>query len=145
MFSTSINQQNGHHSYLFSSWFYETGKGPSNLLNNGKSFHIVKYPSYTSAMWTSLTKCKTRYVLPHLTRVFVTLSDITHLWGLIFYASVYTPTLIIPVRARGVCSLVKRETLLELRSELRSDALPATTIDFSGIRTHGSLRANRVF
>jgi len=33
---------------------------------------------------------------------------------------------------------------LELRSELRSDALPATTIDFSGIRTHDSLRANRM-
>jgi len=30
------------------------------------------------------------------------------------------------------CSMVNRETLSEQRSELRSDALPATTIDFSG-------------
>jgi len=35
------------------------------------------------------------------------------------------------VRGRGVFSLVNRGTLLELRSELRSDALLATTIDFS--------------
>jgi len=41
--------------------------------------------------------------------------------------------LLIPVRGRGVCSLVNRKTLLELRSELRSDALSVTTIDFSGI------------
>jgi len=41
--------------------------------------------------------------------------------------------LLLPVRGRGACSLVNRETLLELRSELRSDALPVTTIDFSGI------------
>jgi len=41
--------------------------------------------------------------------------------------------LLIPVRGHGVCSLVNRETLLELRSDLRSDAHPATTIDFSGI------------
>jgi len=38
-----------------------------------------------------------------------------------------------------------RETLLELRGELRSDALPAITIDFSEIRTLDSQRANRVF
>ena len=37
------------------------------------------------------------------------------------------------VRGREVCSLVNRETLLELRSELRSDALSATTIDLSGL------------
>jgi len=29
--------------------------------------------------------------------------------------------------------MVNRETLSEHRSELRSDALPATTVDFSGI------------
>jgi len=45
-----------------------------------------------------------------------------------------------PVLGRGGCSLVNRETVLELRSELRSDALPATTIGFSGIRTHDSPR-----
>jgi len=49
------------------------------------------------------------------------------------FASVYTPTLLIPVRGRGVCSLVNRGTLLELRNELRSDDLPVTTIDFCGI------------
>jgi len=54
-------------------------------------------------------------------------------------------TLLIPVRGRGVCSLVNREILLQLRSELRSDALLATTIDFSGIRTHKSLHASCVF
>ena len=32
------------------------------------------------------------------------------------------------VRGRGVCSMVNRETLSEHRSELRSDALPATTV-----------------
>ena len=36
----------------------------------------------------------------------------------------------IPCAGRGVCALVNRETLLELRSELRSVALSATTIDF---------------
>jgi len=40
---------------------------------------------------------------------------------------------IFPVRGRGVCSMVNRETLSEHRSELRSDALPATTGDFSRI------------
>ena len=35
-------------------------------------------------------------------------------------------TLLISERGRGVCSLVNRETLLDLKSELRSDALPAT-------------------
>jgi len=47
---------------------------------------------------------------------------------------------IFPVRGRGVCSLVNKETLLELRSKLRLDALPVTTIEFSGIWTHNSLR-----
>jgi len=47
-----------------------------------------------------------------------------------------------PVRGHGVCSLDNRETLLELRSELRLDALPATFQPV--IRTHDSLRANRV-
>jgi len=41
-------------------------------------------------------------------------------------------TLLIPMRGHGVCSLVDRKTLLTLRSELRSVALPATIIDFSG-------------
>ena len=54
-------------------------------------------------------------------------------------------TLLISVRGGGVCSLVNGETLLELRRELRSDALPAITIDFSGIRTHNSRLTNRVF
>jgi len=36
---------------------------------------------------------------------------------------------IFPVRGHGVCSLVNRKTLLEHRSKLRSDALPATTMD----------------
>jgi len=58
--------------------------------------------------------------------------------------SLYSTSLI-PVRGRGVCSLVNRETLLELRSELRSDALTATTIDFSRIQIHDSLRVSRVF
>jgi len=40
---------------------------------------------------------------------------------------------IFPVQGQGVRSLVNQETLLELRSELRSDALPVTTIDFFGI------------
>ena len=54
-------------------------------------------------------------------------------------------TLLIIVRGQGVCSLVYRESLLGLNSELRSDALPATTIDFPGIRTHNSLlRTNGV-
>jgi len=54
-------------------------------------------------------------------------------------------TLLIPVRRRGICSLVNGATLSELMSELRSDAFPATTIDFPGIRTRDSPRANRVF
>jgi len=59
------------------------------------------------------------------------------MWGL------YT-ALLIPVRGRVVCPLINKETLLGLMSELRSNALPATTIDFSRIRTQDSLRANRV-
>ena len=39
----------------------------------------------------------------------------------------------ISVRGRGVCSLVNRETLLELRSEFRLDALPAVTMRSSGL------------
>ena len=35
-----------------------------------------------------------------------------------------------PVRDRRVCYPVYKETLSELSSELRSDALPVTTIDF---------------
>ena len=51
-----------------------------------------------------------------------------------------------PVRGPGIYSLVNRETLLlELRSELRWCALPVATIDFSGIWTHDSLRANCVY
>ena len=38
-----------------------------------------------------------------------------------------------------------RETLLKLLSELRSDALPVTAIDFSVIRTDYSLGKNCVF
>jgi len=53
-------------------------------------------------------------------------------------------TLLIAVR-QGAHSLVKRETLLKLRRELRLDALLAATIDFSGIQTHNSLRAYCVF
>jgi len=49
----------------------------------------------------------------------------------VFFALFILP--IFPVRGRGVCSMVNRETLSEHRSELGSDALPATTVDFSGI------------
>ena len=56
---------------------------------------------------------------------------------LLFCFSLYS-TLLIPVRGCGVFSLVNRETLLELRSELRSDALPVTTIYFPDIRTHAA-------
>jgi len=38
--------------------------------------------------------------------------------------------LLIPVRGHDVYSLINRETLLELRSKLRSDALHATIINF---------------
>jgi len=51
----------------------------------------------------------------------------------LIFIYIYTPTLLILARGRRVCSLVNRETLLELRSELRSDALSVTAIDFSGI------------
>ena len=54
-------------------------------------------------------------------------------------------TLLMPVRVHGVCSLVSREILSEGRSELRSGALPATTIDFSGIRISESLHTNGIF
>jgi len=53
-------------------------------------------------------------------------------------------TVLIPVRGLEVHWLVGIETLLELRSELRLDALPDTTIEFSGIQIHKSLRANTV-
>ena len=46
-----------------------------------------------------------------------------------------------PVRGCGVSSLVNWETLLALRSELRSDAFPAATIDLNS----AILRANLVF
>ena len=49
------------------------------------------------------------------------------------------------LRGRGVRFLVNRETLLELRSGLRSDALPAITIDLSGIWTYDLLNTNRVY
>ena len=39
---------------------------------------------------------------------------------------------IFPVYDHGVCSLVIKETLLELRSELRSDTLPVPNITFLG-------------
>jgi len=42
-----------------------------------------------------------------------------------------------PVWGCGVCSLVNRESLLQLRSELRSDVLLVTPL--SGMRTHNSL------
>ena len=54
-------------------------------------------------------------------------------------------TLLITVRCHGVCSLVNGETVLELWSELRSNELPVTTIDFSAIGAHDLLRANCVF
>ena len=77
-------------------------------------------------------------------------------------------TLLFPVPGRGVYTLryyslrrvvkfilhitipclgrvVNVETLLESRSELRSDALPVATIDFSEIRTDDSLSTNHVF
>jgi len=38
-----------------------------------------------------------------------------------------------PAQGRGGCSLGSRVTFLELSSELRSDGLPATTIDLAGI------------
>ena len=63
---------------------------------------------------------------------------------LIFFASMFS-TLLISVRDSAVCSLVNWETLLKQGSELRSNGLPVTTVDFSGIRTHDSLRANHVF
>ena len=53
-------------------------------------------------------------------------------------------SLLIPVQGREVYSQANREAL-GLRSELRSDALPVATIEFSGIRTLDSLCANRVF
>jgi len=54
-------------------------------------------------------------------------------------------TFLIPVGGRGVCFLVNRETLLELRSKLRLTSLPASTINSSRVRTHNSLSANRAF
>jgi len=51
--------------------------------------------------------------------------------------------IITPCAGCAVCTLVNSETLLEFRSELRSDALPVTAIDFSEIRTLASLNANR--
>jgi len=46
----------------------------------------------------------------------------------------------IPCTGRGVYYLVNRETLLELRSKLRSDALPITILTFLGFEptTHRS-------
>ena len=38
-----------------------------------------------------------------------------------------------------------QESSLELKIELKSDALLVTTIDFSGLQTHDSLHTNRVF
>ena len=54
-------------------------------------------------------------------------------------------TLLTPSRGHAVRPLVNGEILLELGSELRSVAFPATLIDISGIRTHDSLRASRIF
>ena len=45
-----------------------------------------------------------------------------------YFSPISTPDIL--AQGPRVCSLVNRETLLELRSKLRSDALPATTIDF---------------
>jgi len=45
----------------------------------------------------------------------------------------------------GIRSLVNGEILFELGMELGSYSRPAATIDVSGIRTHNSLRANRVW
>jgi len=54
-------------------------------------------------------------------------------------------TLLVPAPGLGVWSLVNSKTLLTLRSVLWPDALPATTIDFSGIQIPDSLGTNRVF
>jgi len=62
-----------------------------------------------------------------------------------FFFSLYSHIVNPCIRGHGACSLVNRETLLELRNELRLDALPVTTIDCSGIRTRDSPSANRVF
>jgi len=43
-----------------------------------------------------------------------------------------------------VVSLVNRETLSNLKRKLRSDALPANTIDYSWIRNHDSSHTNCV-
>ena len=48
------------------------------------------------------------------------------------------------VRRHGISSPVNRETLLELSSELRSDALPVTILDFSKIQTHDKQCKNHV-
>ena len=40
------------------------------------------------------------------------------------------PALLFLVGGHRACFLINRETLFELRSHLRSDALPVTTIDF---------------
>ena len=60
--------------------------------------------------------------------------SVPHLWLFVLFK---IP--IFPVRDRGICSLVNRDTLLELRSEWRSDALPVSTIDFSGFWTQDPL------
>jgi len=62
----------------------------------------------------------------------------------IYRFRLYT-TLLTPVRGCGVCSLVNGETSVKLKSKLKLDALVATTIDFSEIRTYDSLSANRIF
>jgi len=51
-------------------------------------------------------------------------------------------TLLITVRGHGVSSMVSRETLLQLRCELRSDAFSARDTDSFGSPTHDSLCAN---
>ena len=45
----------------------------------------------------------------------------------------------------GVSEFANAVTLSMLRSESRSDALPATMMNFSGLRTHDSLHAHSVF
>ena len=55
------------------------------------------------------------------------------LYRFVFYLLIGFLSYLYLVRGHGACSLVNRETLLELWSKLRSEALLVTTIAFSVI------------
>ena len=65
-------------------------------------------------------------------------------WALLLFLLPFILHIIIPCTGSCVCYVVNKETLLELRTDLRWDTVPATIIDFSWIGTRDLLYTSRI-